>query len=240
MMRNFCGRTRREFLWQTGGGFAGLALSGLLGDAFFREQAVAADGVTKFANPLAAKQPHGKAKAKSVIFLYMYGGPSHIDTFDPKPDAPVEIRGPFGVVPTSIPGVRATEHVPNLAKRLHQLTLIRTITHRYNSHNPYCVMTGYDGGRLVGAHRMEAGVVRVERVDDLDEVLRGGDPGPCRAEDLHVVARRTRRVQHVALAHVERHVVDRLERPERPREVLDTDWGQPWVSPRADPCLTPV
>ena len=82
---NFCGRTRREFLWQAGGGFAGVALAGLLGDDFFRSQVVAADGVTKLANPLAPKQPYRPAKARSVIFLYMYGGPSHIDTFDYKP-----------------------------------------------------------------------------------------------------------------------------------------------------------
>src|SRR5436190_4011027 len=82
---NFCGRTRREFLWQSGCGFGGVALAGLLGDDFFRSQAVAADGATKFANPLAPKKPHAPPKAKSVIFLYMYGGPSHIDTFDYKP-----------------------------------------------------------------------------------------------------------------------------------------------------------
>src|SRR5438552_10153889 len=85
MPRNFCGRTRREFLWQTGGGFASVALSALLGDDFFARQAVAADGQTKFVNPLAPKKPHFPAKAKSVIFLYMYGGPSHIDSFDYKP-----------------------------------------------------------------------------------------------------------------------------------------------------------
>jgi len=84
-MQNFCRRTRREFLWQTGAGFTGLALSGMLDDAFFARQAVAADGKTPFKNPLAPKQPHHKAKAKAVIFLYMYGGPSHIDTFDYKP-----------------------------------------------------------------------------------------------------------------------------------------------------------
>jgi hypothetical protein len=84
-MPNFCGRTRREFLWQTGGGFASVALSAMLGDDFFARQAVAADGQTKFVNPLAPKKPHFPAKAKSVIFLYMYGGPSHIDTFDYKP-----------------------------------------------------------------------------------------------------------------------------------------------------------
>lgn len=84
-MSNFCGRTRREFIWQTGCGFGGVALASLLGDDFFRSQVVAADGATKFANPLAPKKPHAPPKAKSVIFLYMYGGPSHIDTFDYKP-----------------------------------------------------------------------------------------------------------------------------------------------------------
>ena len=83
---NFCGRTRREFLWQTGGGFTGVALAGLLGqDGFLAKQSVAADGVTTWKNPLAAKPPHFTPKAKNVIFLYMYGGPSHIDTFDYKP-----------------------------------------------------------------------------------------------------------------------------------------------------------
>jgi hypothetical protein len=85
MSRNFCRRTRREFLWQTGCGFAGVALSAMLGDDFFGRQSVAADGLAKFVNPLAAKKPHTTPKAKNVIFLYMYGGPSHIDTFDYKP-----------------------------------------------------------------------------------------------------------------------------------------------------------
>jgi hypothetical protein len=83
---NFCGRTRREFLWQAGGGFLSVALASLLGDDFFARQAVAADGVSPFRNPLAPKSPHRKPLARSVIFLYMYGGPSHIDTFDYKPD----------------------------------------------------------------------------------------------------------------------------------------------------------
>ncbi|HVX12151.1 MAG TPA: DUF1501 domain-containing protein [Pirellulales bacterium] len=68
-----CGRTRREFLWQVGGGFAGLALCDLLS----RDGALAGD-VTK-------RQPHFAAKAKHVVFLFMNGGPSQVDTFDPKP-----------------------------------------------------------------------------------------------------------------------------------------------------------
>ena len=83
---SFCGRTRREFLWQAGGGFGAAALAGLLGDGFFASQAVAADGTTPYDGPLTPKKPHHKAKAKSVIFLFMYGGPSQVDTFDYKPE----------------------------------------------------------------------------------------------------------------------------------------------------------
>ncbi len=83
----FCGRTRREFLWEAGGGFSSLALASLLGgDGFLASQAYAADGQTKWDNPLAAKSPTTPAKATSVIFLFMYGGPSHLDTFDYKPE----------------------------------------------------------------------------------------------------------------------------------------------------------
>ena len=84
---NFCGRTRREFLWQTGCGFTGLALSTMLGqDGFLAQQTLAADGTTPFKNPLAPKQPHHDPAATACIFLYMYGGPSHVDTFDYKPE----------------------------------------------------------------------------------------------------------------------------------------------------------
>jgi len=81
--RQFCGRTRREFLWEIGGGFGAVALSGMLGDAFF---ARAADSGGKFINPLAAKKPPLPAKANSVIFIFCYGGPSHIETFEYKPE----------------------------------------------------------------------------------------------------------------------------------------------------------
>src|SRR5208337_1255666 len=82
----FCGRTRRELLWEAGGGFASVALTVLLGgDGFLSRQAVAADGVSRFVNPMAPRKPALPARAKSVIFLFMYGGPSHIDTFDYKP-----------------------------------------------------------------------------------------------------------------------------------------------------------
>ncbi len=81
----FCRRTRREFLWQAGGGFTGLALTGMLSRDGF-PGASAADARPAFANPMAAKKPMIPAKAKAVIFLFMYGGPSQIDTFDYKPN----------------------------------------------------------------------------------------------------------------------------------------------------------
>lgn len=82
--RNFCGRTRREFMWQAGGGFGAAALTSMLaGQGLLAGDANAADA--PFKNPLAAKKPHFAPKAKTVIFLFMYGGPSHIDTFEYKP-----------------------------------------------------------------------------------------------------------------------------------------------------------
>jgi hypothetical protein len=77
-----CGRTRREFLWQAGGGFVGTALAWMLARDGFLQSASAAPS----ASPLAAKPPHFAPKAKSCIFLFMYGGPSHMDLFDPKPE----------------------------------------------------------------------------------------------------------------------------------------------------------
>jgi hypothetical protein len=83
---SFCRRTRREFLWEAGAGFTGLALSGLLAaDGFTGGRAVAEEPASGFKNPLAPRKPQLPAKAKSVIFLFMYGGPSHVDTFDYKP-----------------------------------------------------------------------------------------------------------------------------------------------------------
>ncbi|MCE9534657.1 MAG: DUF1501 domain-containing protein [Planctomycetes bacterium] len=81
--KQFCRRTRREFLWETGCGFGALGLSSLLeSDGFFTNKAAAA---TSFVNPMAPKKPHFAPKAKACIFLFMYGGPSHIETFEYKP-----------------------------------------------------------------------------------------------------------------------------------------------------------
>ena len=81
-----CGRTRREFLWEAGGGFVGTALATLLAtDGFFTRSAVATGAAPAIDSPLAPKAPHFPAKAKACIVLFMYGGVSQVDTFDPKP-----------------------------------------------------------------------------------------------------------------------------------------------------------
>jgi hypothetical protein len=85
-VNTFCRRTRREFLWEAGAGFTGLALADLLSrDGFFASRASASPHAPR-ANALASQQPHFSPKARSVIFLFMYGGPSQVDTFDYKPD----------------------------------------------------------------------------------------------------------------------------------------------------------
>jgi hypothetical protein len=83
----FCRRTRREFLHNIGGGFTSLALTGMLAkDGFLSQQTLASDGETTWKSPMKPKAPHFLPKAKNVIFLFMYGGPSHVDTFDYKPE----------------------------------------------------------------------------------------------------------------------------------------------------------
>lgn len=77
----------------------------------------------------------GRNKAKSVILLYLFGGPAAQETFDPKTEAPVEYRGAFGTVPTSVPGVHFCEYLPRMAAWMNRSTLIRSFTHESNDHS---------------------------------------------------------------------------------------------------------
>src|SRR6188768_4575886 len=74
----------------------------------------------------AGQSPPKKVRAKSVIFVFLWGAPSHLDTCDPKPNAPAEYRGPFGVIPTRTPGVHFTELLPQMARRSDKFTLVRS------------------------------------------------------------------------------------------------------------------
>jgi uncharacterized protein DUF1501 len=82
----FCRRTRREFLWETGAGFGALGLTGLFANGPLFADTSPEKAKLKFTNPMAPKKPMFPAKAKAVIFLFMYGGPSQVDTFDEKPE----------------------------------------------------------------------------------------------------------------------------------------------------------
>jgi hypothetical protein len=73
-------------------------------------------------------------RARAVIFLWLWGGPSHLDTFDMKPDAPVEYRGPFEPIATKVPGLRICELLPALARRADRFALLRAMHHESNDH----------------------------------------------------------------------------------------------------------
>jgi uncharacterized protein DUF1501 len=128
LSRNCGGVTRRELLQVGSASIAGLTLSGAL-------RAEAAPS-----SPPALGGPGG-AREKSCIFLWLDGGPSQYETFDPKPDAPSAQRGPYGAIETSVPGVRFSELLPMLAERAHLCTVIRSLTHGVDSHSPLPMMT---------------------------------------------------------------------------------------------------
>jgi hypothetical protein len=88
----------------------------------------------------------GRAKAKSVVLINLFGGPPHQDMFDLKPNAPESVRGEMKAASTVVPGLSICDLMPKIGKLMDRATLIRTYSHRYNSHNPYNVLTGFDGG----------------------------------------------------------------------------------------------
>lgn len=84
-------------------------------------------------------------RARSVILVFLTGGPSHIDTFDPKPDAPDEIRGEYAAIATRAPGLTFTEHLPMLAERADRLAVVRSLSHEHANHlnGTHQVLTGH-------------------------------------------------------------------------------------------------
>jgi hypothetical protein len=87
-------------------------------------------------------------RRKSIVNVWLAGGASHIDTFDMKPDAPVEIRGEFRQIPTRMPGVQICEYLPRIAERLDRMALIRSLTGTVDSHDGAMCATGYPPGSL--------------------------------------------------------------------------------------------
>ena len=114
---------RRSMLKASLAGVAGLGLPDLL-----KSHALAAEN--RVATP----------SKKSVILLWMAGGPSHIDTWDMKPDAPVEIRGPFKPIDTRVPGIQLCEYYPKQAAMMDRFTIIRSVDCQFSNHQPTHVM----------------------------------------------------------------------------------------------------
>ena len=113
--RHTTGIARREFLQVGFSGFLGLGIDGLLA-----------------ARSAAETRPAGRAK--SMILVFLTGGPSQLDTFDLKPDAPAEIRGEFKPIATKTPGVSFCEHLPGLAARSDRLAIVRSLSHGHANH----------------------------------------------------------------------------------------------------------
>jgi hypothetical protein len=123
------GLTRRDLLRVGGLGLAGLGLADLL-----RLQDAAA--------ATAAAQPRSFGRAKAIILIHLYGAPSQIEFVDPKPNAPVEIRGELGQIASSLPGCDVCELLPNFAKVMDRTTVLRSVTHPYPLHGVAYALTG--------------------------------------------------------------------------------------------------
>src|SRR5262249_10572974 len=113
--RHRIGVTRRELLQVGYSGLLGIGLSSLLGGRAGAAQSRRAE---------AKSSP----RPRSVILVFLTGAPSHLDTFDPKPDAPPEIRGEFQPIATSVPGLRVGEQLPRLAARADKYAVVRSLS----------------------------------------------------------------------------------------------------------------
>jgi hypothetical protein len=135
------GISRRE--WLRVGGLAAMGLS--LPQLLRAGQQPARDLVAPVGRRL---QGATFGRAKNVIFLWLQGGPPQHETFDPKPDAPAEIRGPFKPIATNVPGIRFCELLPRTARHAHKLAVVRSLSTNDDNHDVsgYWVLTGYPYG----------------------------------------------------------------------------------------------
>jgi hypothetical protein len=113
-----------------------------------------------WARAAAAGSSSGRARARSVILIFNCGAPSHIDLWDPKPDAPDTIRGLFRPIATNVPGIRVSELLPRLARRADRLAIVRTVHHTQNNHNTGMYWT------IVGRpYRIDSTLINPSRTD---------------------------------------------------------------------------
>lgn len=132
-------RQRREMLR-----IGGLSMSGLTLPMLGAQPTTLLGGDTQTGGKV-AERPSSFGRAKNCIVLFLSGGAAQLDTFDPKPDAPSEVRGEFGTIQTALPGIRISEHLPRSARLLDRAALVRSMTHTSGGHadGGYIMFTGY-------------------------------------------------------------------------------------------------
>jgi hypothetical protein len=132
--RNCQGMTRREILQVGSIGFLGLTLA----NWWTGREAQASS-----AAPLAVGEGRSVgSRDPSCIFIFLSGGPSHLETFDPKPSAPIDIRGPYGTIPTNVSGIRISELLPQIAGHMDKCALIRSMTSSDGGHSGVTMLSG--------------------------------------------------------------------------------------------------
>jgi len=110
---------------------------------WFLQTGLAGMGGISLANVLQSRALAGQtAKPKSVLLFWLSGGPSHIDMWDPKPDAPQEIRGPYSAIDTRVPGIQVCEHLPLTAQIMDRLSIIRSVDCSASNHTPITMQAG--------------------------------------------------------------------------------------------------
>jgi hypothetical protein len=167
--------TRRRLLRIGGLGWLGLGLPDLL-----RAEAASAPA-------------RGSGTIRSCIVIFYYGGPSHLDTWDMKPDAPREVRGEFESIATSVSGIRVSEHLPQSARIVHRLAIVRSVHHPMTNHNAaaFATLTGRTPAR-----------------GDLELLSDNASDPPCLGSTLsHELPERRGVPTFVALPHVMYNVV---------------------------------
>ena len=135
------------------------------------------------AEEAAVAQSKRPGRAKGVIFVFLYGGPSQLETFDMKPDAPSHIRGPFKHIAAKTPEMRICEHLPRIAQRTDKFAVVRTVNHPENNHNgTHFIQTGH---ALPPAERGSARVAATDKdwpafgsVISYLDAKRNGKPNP--------------------------------------------------------------
>ena len=143
--------SRRQWMTTTGSQLAGLGTLQQFWSTIAQADTFPTD---------AAKSSSVKRRAKSVIMIFNCGAPSHLDLWDMKPNAPSEIRGEFQPIATNVPGIEISELLPEVAKRMDKLSIVRTLHHTHGGHN-----SGMHWSIVGKPYRIDSTLINPSRAD---------------------------------------------------------------------------